>query len=101
MTIGINKFLRNKLPGPEIITENRYLRFLSPWLGHPRLWHMHRRSVALGIAGVVMVFVLWTILAGMGVFDQINGIIGQVVQSDGQQAFDIMEEKAKAALKKK
>ena len=48
-------------------------------------------SVALGIAGVVMVFVLWTILAGMGVFDQINGIIGQVVQSDGQQAFDIMD----------
>ena len=47
-------------------------------------------SVALGIAGVVMVFVLWTILAGMGVFDQINGIIGQVVQ-DGQQRFDIMD----------
>ena len=47
-------------------------------------------SVALGIAGVVMVFVLWTVLAGMGVFDQINGIIGQVVQ-DGQQRFDIMD----------
>ena len=47
-------------------------------------------SVALGIAMVVMVFVLWTILAGMGVFDQINGIIGQVVQ-DGQQSFDIMD----------
>jgi hypothetical protein len=47
-------------------------------------------SVALGIAGVVMVFVLWTILAGMGVFDQINGIVGQVVQ-DGQQRFDIMD----------
>ena len=47
-------------------------------------------SVALGIAGVVMVFVLWTILAGMGVFDQINGIVGQVVQ-DGDQRFDIMD----------
>jgi hypothetical protein len=47
-------------------------------------------SVALGIAGVVMVFVLWTILAGMGVFDQINGVIGQVVQ-DGQSRFDIMD----------
>ena len=46
----MKKFLKNKLPGPEFITENRYLRFLSPWLGHPRLWHMHRRSVALGIA---------------------------------------------------
>ncbi|WP_377639311.1 DUF3566 domain-containing protein [Oryzobacter terrae] len=47
-------------------------------------------SVALGIAGVVMVFVLWTILAGMGVFDQINGVIGQVVQ-DGSSRFDIMD----------
>ena len=47
-------------------------------------------SVALGIAGVVMGFVLWTILAGMGVFDQINGIVGEVVQ-DGQQRFDIMD----------
>ncbi|WP_392543754.1 DUF3566 domain-containing protein [Oryzobacter telluris] len=47
-------------------------------------------SVALGIAMVVMVFVLWTILAGMGVFDQINGVIGQVVQ-DGQNRFDIMD----------
>ena len=50
LTIQLKKFLKDKLPGPEIITENRYLRFLSPWLGHPRLWHMHRRSVALGIA---------------------------------------------------
>ena len=46
----MKKFLKNKLPGPEFITGNRYLRFLSPWLAHPRLWHMHRRSVALGIA---------------------------------------------------
>ena len=38
-------------------------------------------SVALGIAGVVMVVVLWTILSGMGVFDQINGIVGQVVRT--------------------
>ncbi len=50
LTSPLKKFLKNKLPGPEIITENRFLRFLSPWLGHPRLWHMHRRSVALGIA---------------------------------------------------
>lgn len=47
-------------------------------------------SVALGIAMVVMVFVLWTILAGMGVFDQINGVVGQVVQ-DGASKFDIMD----------
>ena len=47
-------------------------------------------SVALGIAMVVMVAVLWTILEGMGVFDQVNGVIGQVVQ-DGSNKFDILD----------
>lgn len=47
-------------------------------------------SVALGIAGVVMVAVLWTVLEGMGVFDQVNGVIGQVVQ-DGTTKFDILD----------
>jgi hypothetical protein len=47
-------------------------------------------SVALGIAMVVMVAVLWTILEGMGVFDQVNGVIGQVVQ-DGSSKFDILD----------
>ena len=46
----MKRFLRDKLPKPESITEHKYLRHLAPWLGHPRLWHMHRRSVALGIA---------------------------------------------------
>ena len=46
----MKRFLRDKLPKPESITGNKYLRFLAPWLGHPRLWHMHRRGVALGIA---------------------------------------------------
>ena len=46
----MKRFLRDKLPHPSSITENRYLRFLKPWLGHPRLWHMHRRSVARGVA---------------------------------------------------
>ena len=46
----MKKFLKNKLPSAESITGNRYLGFLSPWLGHPRLWHLHRRSVALGVA---------------------------------------------------
>src|SRR5258706_12427559 len=46
----MKRFLRDNLPKPESITGNKYLRFLTPWLGHPRLWHMHRRGVALGIA---------------------------------------------------
>ncbi|EAP97945.1 putative integral membrane protein [Janibacter sp. HTCC2649] len=47
-------------------------------------------SVALGIAGVVMISVLWMILAGMGVFDQVNGLVGQIIQ-DGDNTFDIMD----------
>lgn len=47
-------------------------------------------SVALGIAGVVMISVLWMILAGMGVFDQVNGLVGQIIQ-DGGNTFDIMD----------
>ena len=46
----MKRYLRNKLPQRSSITENKYLRFLTPWLGHPRLWHIHRRSVALGVA---------------------------------------------------
>ena len=46
----VKRFLRDKLPSRTIITENKYLSFLTPWLGHPRLWHMHRRSVSRGVA---------------------------------------------------
>ena len=42
--------LRDRLPKPAIILENKYLAWMKPWLAHPRLWHMHRDSVALGIA---------------------------------------------------
>jgi hypothetical protein len=46
-------------------------------------------SVALGIAGVVMVAVLWMILSGMGVFSELNRIIGQIA-SDNEDTFDLM-----------
>ncbi len=46
----MKKFLKNKLPTAESVITNRYLGFLSPWLARPRLWHLHRRAVALGIA---------------------------------------------------
>lgn len=48
-------------------------------------------SVALGIAFVVMVFVLWSVLAGMGIFDRVNDIAAQVFGADGSQPFDIMD----------
>ena len=38
----MKKFLKSKLPSAESITANRYLGFLSPWLAHPRLWHLHQ-----------------------------------------------------------
>ncbi len=47
-------------------------------------------SVALGIAGVVMVAVLWMILSGMGVFSEVNRLIGTVLQ-DSENPFDIMD----------
>ncbi|GAB3441501.1 hypothetical protein GCM10027517_17630 [Phycicoccus ginsengisoli] len=47
-------------------------------------------SVALGIAGVVMVAVLWMILSGMGVFSEINRLVGTVF-SDSQNPFNIMD----------
>ena len=38
------------IPTREQIMENRWLRWLHPFLGHPQLWHWSRRGVALGVA---------------------------------------------------
>lgn len=48
-------------------------------------------SVALGIAMVVMVFVLWSVLAGMGIFDKVNEIAADVFGAGGSDPFDIMD----------
>ncbi|MBX3607702.1 MAG: DUF2062 domain-containing protein [Piscinibacter sp.] len=42
--------LRRLLPTPEALRANRWLRWIGPALGHPRLWHMSRRGIALGVA---------------------------------------------------
>jgi hypothetical protein len=47
-------------------------------------------SVALGIAGVVMVAVLWMILSGMGVFTEVNRLVGTII-SDPENPFNIMD----------
>jgi hypothetical protein len=47
-------------------------------------------SVALGIAGVVMVAVLWMILSGMGVFSEVNRLVGTIF-TDTENPFDIMD----------
>jgi len=48
-------------------------------------------SVAIGIAGVVMVTVLWTILSGMGVFADINRMVQEVLSSNNGSRFDLMD----------
>ena len=47
-------------------------------------------SVAMGIAMVVAVAALWMLLKGMGAFDQVNNLIGSIVQ-DGDKKFDIAD----------
>lgn len=49
-------------------------------------------SVALGIAMVVMVAVLWSILSGMGVFDQIDEAVRQIISGGESEAnFSILD----------
>lgn len=42
--------LRRLLPSPEAVRAHRALRWLGPTLHHPRLWHLSRRGIALGVA---------------------------------------------------
>ena len=42
--------LQGWLPDPDSIREKKWLRWCAPVLGHPRLWHLHRRAVALGVS---------------------------------------------------
>jgi uncharacterized protein len=41
---------RRYIPTQESLLNNPWLRWLSPWLAHPKLWHWSRRGVALGVA---------------------------------------------------
>lgn len=42
--------LRQLLPSAEALRANRWLRWLGPALHHPKLWHLSRRGMALGMA---------------------------------------------------
>jgi uncharacterized protein (DUF2062 family) len=44
------KFFRKFLPDHEAVKQNRYIAWFGPWLQHHNLWHLHRRSVAGGVA---------------------------------------------------
>lgn len=42
--------LREWLPRPQHLRESRAVAWLGPALHHPRVWHLTRRGVALGVA---------------------------------------------------
>ena len=48
-------------------------------------------SVAIGIAGVVMMAALWMILSSMGVFADINRTVRDVLSSNNGSPFDLMD----------
>lgn len=46
----MRRLLRDRLPDPASIMENRWLGPFRHRLAHPRLWHLSRHSVASGVA---------------------------------------------------
>ncbi len=44
------KYFRKFLPSHAAIRQHRHLARFGPWLQHHNLWHLHRRSVAGGLA---------------------------------------------------
>ncbi len=46
----MRKFFRKFLPPHEAVKDHRWIKPFGGWLHHPNLWHLHRRSVAGGVA---------------------------------------------------
>lgn len=46
----MRKLFRKYLPSHESIRQSRWAQPFGRWLHHPNLWHLHRRSVAGGVA---------------------------------------------------
>lgn len=44
------KFFRRVLPHRDSVRNIRFVQWLGPWLHHPRVWHVDRRGIALGLA---------------------------------------------------
>lgn len=42
--------LKQLLPTPQALRDNRWLRWMGPVLHHHRLWHFSRKGIALGLA---------------------------------------------------
>lgn len=46
----LRKYCRRVLPSHHAIRNHRHISRFGPWLQHPNLWHLNRRSVAGGVA---------------------------------------------------
>lgn len=46
----MRKFFSKFLPHHDTVRNHRWLKPFSGWMQHPSLWHLHRRSVAGGVA---------------------------------------------------
>jgi hypothetical protein len=46
----MRNFLHKFLPHHDTVKSHRWLKPFGNWLHHPNLWHLHRRSVAGGVA---------------------------------------------------
>src|SRR3989338_3340388 len=46
----MRKFFRRFTPHHETVRSHRWFKPFGNWLHHPNLWHLHRRSVAGGVA---------------------------------------------------
>jgi uncharacterized protein len=56
----MKRYVTRLIPAsPQALTRNRLLSRFEPWLSHPKLWRMRRRTVAAGAAiGVFFAFVI-------------------------------------------
>jgi uncharacterized protein (DUF2062 family) len=46
----MRKFFRKFMPSQETVHSYPWIKPFARWLHHPNLWHLHRRSVAGGVA---------------------------------------------------
>ena len=46
----LRKFFRKYMPEPEAVLAKPWAAPFRPWLGHPNLWHLNRRSVPGAVA---------------------------------------------------
>jgi len=42
--------IKQWLPKPETLHNNRWISWMGPSISHPRLWHFSRKGIALGLA---------------------------------------------------